>query len=857
MLLLYRQMFSWSVRTAATGAVVLVSVLAVSTAGATAPALRSMSTFPSGGVANYTAVADVNRDGKQDVIVSNFNGAITVLPGNGDGTFGAPKTIASLPAGGYPIATADFNHDGIADLVLLNPTRQSVSIYLGNGDGTFEAPKTQVVGNSPAYMAVGDVNGDGYPDVIFSASNYIGGQHSVGFTVMLGAGTGYLHAPNFVVAKNGAAGWVLTAGDVNNDGHLDVVTTDAYGDVEVFLGNGDGTFREQASFSVGLPASQIVLADFYGKGHLDLATGNFGYENLSGAVGVLEGRGDGSFSQPTGYLSAGYFPAWVSAADMNGDGRPDLVVGSSYSNTVAVFINHGAGNFTAMPTEYATPFLPEGVGQGPLSIGDFNGDKKPDLAVASQVGVQIMLNLGGGLLDAPAAFELGGLSGQMFAADMTGDGHLDLAAETFGFGGNVGAVNLLRGDGRGDFTNQYAGVLPESEVQYGPLAGGSFNGNGKIGAAAYAQGAEIQPAYNNGSGVFTLAPLLNLDQQAIPQLQQNGSQSQQGIPMFLCAGDFNADGYSDFAVLSGDQVDIYLNKHDGTYSGPASYPVGSNPVFIMQHDVNGDGKPDLIIVNNGSDNVSILLGKGNGTFSPAKEYAAGYKPNVVTTGDFNRDGKIDLAIGDSSKISILLGKGDGTFTVGGSYSAPGPVTYVATADLRGMGVEDLLTTSSPFPPSVQPQRMYLLTGNGNGTFGAPQAYVVGANPYWIVAADFNEDGAQDVAVSTYFGSPTVVVLLNQRGTRIALKSSGATVKAGQAVTLTASVAASVAGSSTATGTITFKDGSRALGSMNLAGGKATFSTSGLTVGKHTISAAYGGSSAFNPHVSTPVAITVE
>jgi len=127
----------------------LLTCLGASPASASSPWLRSMSVFPSGGVAAYSAVADVNRDGKQDLIVSNLNGNISVLLGNGNGTFAAPRTIAALGGGSYPIAIADFNHDGIADLVVLNPIKQSVSIYLGYGNGTFEAPKSQTVANTP------------------------------------------------------------------------------------------------------------------------------------------------------------------------------------------------------------------------------------------------------------------------------------------------------------------------------------------------------------------------------------------------------------------------------------------------------------------------------------------------------------------------------------------------------------------------------------------------------------------------------------------------------------------------------------------------------------------------------------
>src|ERR1035438_7886668 len=159
-----------------------------------------------------------------------------------------------------------------------------------------------------------------------------------------------------------------------------------------------------------------------------------------------------------------------------------------------------------------------------------------------------------------------------------------------------------------------------------------FNGNGKTGIAVYQYGDGIEITYNPGNGNFTIEPTLQIPNQ----------------PNYLCAGDFNRDGYSDFAVLDGNEVDIYLNLHNDTYSGPVTYKLGSNPVYILCHDVNNDGKIDLATANNGSNDVSVLLGKGDGRFDNAKEYPAGSKPNAVAFGGFNRDGKIDLAVGGNN-----------------------------------------------------------------------------------------------------------------------------------------------------------------------------------------------------------------
>jgi hypothetical protein len=120
--------------------------------------------FPTGGIPQYIAVADVNKDGIPDIVVSNTNGVVGVLLGKGGGTFDAPKTIATFSGGSPPIAVADFNHDGFPDVAVLVAQSNSVWVYIGHGNGTFMAPTKTSTAASPAQFAVGDVNGDGHPD---------------------------------------------------------------------------------------------------------------------------------------------------------------------------------------------------------------------------------------------------------------------------------------------------------------------------------------------------------------------------------------------------------------------------------------------------------------------------------------------------------------------------------------------------------------------------------------------------------------------------------------------------------------------------------------------------------------------
>ena len=376
-------------------------------------------------------------------------------------------------------------------------------------------------------MALGDANGDGKLDLIISSgtpgSYGTPSTGPVGFSLLLGEGNGSFHTPVFTVSKHGAAGGLVAVGDVNNDGHLDVITCDEDGDAEVFLGNGKGAFEEQAEFdddgAYGFgPESQLLLADLYGKGNLDLVVGTFGYEG-SGFINVLEGRGDGTFAAPTNdnFFFAGFNPVWVEAADMDGDGRLDLVVGNQTSNSVTVLLNHGGGAFVPSSLHNAATALLEtddsdAPTPGLLSIGDFNGDGKPDVALASALGIDVLSNIGGGVLYAPASIGLNQQTTQIFSADFNGDGQADLAFISIDFSEPPGAgyINVLFGNGKGDFpSGANLPVEAEDDASFSPLAGGFFNGNGKLGLASFGEaGGGIVQFYNSGKGQFTYGSTL-------------------------------------------------------------------------------------------------------------------------------------------------------------------------------------------------------------------------------------------------------------------------------------------------------------------------------------------------------------
>ena len=174
--------------------------------------------------------------------------------------------------------------------------------------------------------------------------------------------------------------------------------------------------------------------------------------------------------------------------------------------------------------------------------------------------------------------------------------------------------------------------------------------------------------------------------------------------------------------------------------------------------------------------------------------------------------------------------------------------------MRGKGVEDLVEVSTDFSGNTRTGNLYLLSGKGDGTFSSPVAIGGCANPYWVTVGDFNEDGAPDVVVSDYFDSSSLMLMLNQRGTRLAVKSSQTSAHSGQPVTFTATLSASVPGSGTPAGTVAFKDGNKTIGVATVSGGKATITLSSLGIGSHSIRASYWGNSEFNPHLSSAITI---
>jgi len=286
------------------------------------------------------AIGDLNNDGKLDAVVVNpyapGKGNLSVFFGNGDGTFqpqvkrGDTKHIADT------VVMGDFNGDGNLDLALTNERSRHndgfVSVLLGNGNGTFQAPITTATSQNPANLVAGDLNGDGKLDLI--VSDYTTGGKQGGTFVLLGNGNGTFQV-SFLERPGSKS---IALGDFNGDGIPDLAEASGGGKVAIELGNGDGTFKPARHFSAGVVLSCVTLADFDQDGRLDVAVVN---DDRGDVVEFLPGKGDGRLDAPTSYPLNWSNIGQMIAADVNGDGKLDLILTNYGNGSVSVLLNTG------------------------------------------------------------------------------------------------------------------------------------------------------------------------------------------------------------------------------------------------------------------------------------------------------------------------------------------------------------------------------------------------------------------------------------------------------------------------------------------------------------------------------------
>ncbi len=640
-------------------------------------------TFQTGGqvqlqqTPTFVLAGDFNDDGKQDMVVGLIVDAgggmepqFEVLLGDGTGGFSSSIKPPPIQEGEGPIptgwlASGDLNKDGYLDLVT-TVTGGFAITYLNQGGTAFKQGAPFGPDDGPMVVGIGDMDEDGCPDAVeFGTAQRV--------TIAKGTCDGNFTQDEYI-GEAGDLEPAIEVVDVNGDGHLDVVGSAAfyaldpgYGEeagylVTVLKGDGKGNLNPAQIYRGGMNAYSLVVADFTGDQRPEIITAD-SFENTASFY-LNDGNGDyggaqgESIGTVTGVIDAPNQLVAMQTADLNGDGKPDLILIEDPLQFTAM-LNDGTGKF--LPPVYTPITLTPVAGMPGFITGAFRSQKTEDLIYISTFNAS-------------------------------------------------NYVAFFPGNGDGSFgTPTQLATLPDPLI----LVSGDFNNDGKLDFAVYGQHGnallEIDVFLGHGDGTFTELPAQAFVPPAI-----------EGSPEQIFAIDLNHDGKLDLLVGNntnggwtdtGDDLLEYLGNGDGTFQGPKILIQHFGAVAVA--DVNGDGLPDLIQGRDptedvgamlfGTPGVTVYLGKVDGTFVQQPTYvlpgSVVQSVQPVLVGDFNGDGIPDIAVRyledefslEEPRLRVLQGVGDGTFIVTGHvFQLPGYSDPSVGADFNGDGATDLV-----------------------------------------------------------------------------------------------------------------------------------------------------------------------
>jgi Bacterial Ig-like domain (group 3)/FG-GAP-like repeat/FG-GAP repeat len=775
------------------------------------PRVIATGNWPAGIVA-----ADLNGDGKTDIVCTDYGATAMVSTShvflsNGDGTFRAGQTITTA---GAAIAAADFDHDGHVDLMWVSGTVGLGTLFFahGNGDGTFAAAQQMgtfaIVGtNAPVFRYVmgAQLHDTGYMDLLVEDV----ANPSVITLTTDSSGT----IVRIVATKLESGTGPMIAADVNGDRHTDLVIQSVDGGAaDVFLGSSDGSglLTAAGTYAGSSAVQSMLLHDVDGDGRLDLVV-----EGVNGEIEILHGNGDGSFS----------------ASPKGGTAGGDPTTGLGGHLIAVTDVGGGHSFYTATPAGLSVlaeqsnlslslqGIYNAGPGRSSFAVGDFNGDGVLDVAVDSPEGVAILLGGMGG----SRAFAAGkpALSGEL--GHFSGSGNLDAVVNIAG-----SQALLMHGNGDGTFAPQVTPTTMQANA--------------------------VSSAVNAGSvpGVIQIPGMVEA---AVVTTDLDGD----GNGDVLIAYDNLSADHAHPTAATANAIYIWYGRGDGTFGEPVVMTPSRNFYQVVAVDLNGDGRPDLVM----SDGyvVSVQANLGGRAWGPEEHSLAGMGINSISAGDVNKDGFTDLVIANGGTVlaNAVAGPQGATPDVN-----TGGITVLLNTGVTIVPTTTVLTMATPLTitfgqavngtAQVTASDGSALTGTISFFDGTTNLCTVVVAPTAGCAASSGAAFAvgSHVLTAVYSGDAThlpstsapvtvvVVALATKVQTTTMLTSSLDPATSGQSVTFTANV---VAAGSTAmpTGVVTFLDGSTVLGTKTLVGsGVASFSLSSLSVGSHAITASYSG-----------------
>jgi hypothetical protein len=481
-------------------------------------------------------------------------------------------------------------------------------------------------------------------------------------------------------------------------------------------------------------AAALVAADVNGDGYPDLLVQIFSGGSAL-PITVYLSNGDGTFTVGTTVLPSTATESFT-ADDINGDGKVDLVVMTA--NQILVLLGDGTGKFgTAIATAANNT-----LSNFPyVATGDFNGDGKKDLILSNLV---VLLGDGTGNFTAAPSSPITA-SGPPVVGDWNNDGKQDVAFETTGTGGGIITTYLGNGDGTFTVSNSYATIAGATYLSASDLDGDGNTdlyvgeANGGIFGPDYNSNGLLQAVMGVGNGTFAGA-------QAYP----NGTYDKTGSALDpFATADFHGKGYQDVLMLTDTGLEMLTNNGKGAFT-ETTVP-GIVPTAIEAADMNGDGKSDAIFAegSSGTYDIAVALGNGDGTFETKTTTAVPALPGRLLVGDFNGDGKPDIVMTSGDSVYLLLNEGNGTLKAPTLVNTEAnQVTGIVAADLRNNGKLDLVLTEAALFNATGPGAVGVLLGDGNGSFQPETDITVGFLPVAVATGDMNKDGKVDLVVAS-------------------------------------------------------------------------------------------------------------
>ena len=811
-----------------------------------------ISTFSVSGGGSYIStvrkmgIGDINGDGAVDLVIPDAsNTLLYILLGNKNGKF---QYAGKLFNGSYPTEAflADLNGDGHLDLVALGPTGGTVTVYLGKGDGTFATGVNYSLLYGPGNMLLIDLDGDGHLDIVADVLAEVNSQAVPQILFLHGNADGtFAPATPIVSSLPAPAGTLIDIADYNGDGILDLVVTNQVG-IGVLLGKGSLTYSPMVSYlagSAGYGSPNIAFGDLTSSGHRDIAMG------VEGGIVLLMGNGDGTFPSAPFY-DLGNPVGAAAVADFNGDGNPDIAV-TVPAEFPRVLLGKGDGTFQPAADQNTS----YGTGKPALSLaaGDFTGKHVEDLVGPSSGGPvetntpEVLYGKGDGTFSAPVEED----SASTAVADFNGDGVADMVSVSGDY------ITVLLGSANGTFTTVQTELREPTFAQL--VAIGDVNRDGKP-DLVISDIAGVEVWLGNGDGTFTYKGMLNASPAGTYNVGGYGS---------AAIADLDGDGNPDLVFIPSSQgsplfLPVYYGNGDGTFAAPVLLPVSHAYTALVAADVNGDGKPDLILSNGGG--IGVMRNVGGKTFAPEEHYVAGSGIGTVSVADLNHDGYPDIVATDSSGTTVAVLLNQPSIPYAGGSAAIGTLALSPEPSLDMQPFQMTLTLAPSTQGAATPTGT--VSFNIDGEFVAEATVNAGVASFTsssslspgvhTVTAAYNGD--QNYRFASYIALHTVNPPAYSTSTALAITPSS--VLTSQTVHMQATVTAT---GNTPIGYVTFLDGGQTLGAVQLnSSGIAYFDTALLAVGTHSIVAQYDGytsENSYNPEVfsssaSAPATVTV-